>query len=411
MRLLLATRNRGLVGGMETYVQSAIAAFTAAGVEVALLTETGTAPRCESIDVDLWQAWCVADLGFARAMQAAGAWRPDLVYVHGLEDAALESALIDIAPAIYFAHGYHGACISGEKMFKNPAAEPCDRRFGWECLLQYYPRRCGGLSPLTMWRDFQREVSLRDRFIRFAAIVVTSEHSRREYSRVARPEHVFKVPMLVNSPVVERSQAIDAYISRDARRIVCAGRMTALKGGSVLLDALPEVAEALEVPIELTMAGDGPSRAAWEEQAGRITSRYPGVSIKFPGWLTKADLGRLIARSNLHVMPSLWPEPFGLIGAEAACAAVPSAAFDVGGISEWLIDGVGGFLAAANPPSAAGLARAMIKCLRDEQTRARLSRGAFETSRRFRPEVHVAAMLDVFRRLLPQAEAGRARIA
>ena len=42
---------------------------------------------------------------------------------------------------------------------------------------------------------------------------------------------------------------------------------------------------------------------------------------------------------------------------------VPCAAFAVGGIVEWLVDGANGALAPSNPPTAEGLAEAIARCL------------------------------------------------
>ena len=82
--------------------------------------------------------------------------------------------------------------------------------------------------------------------------------------------------------------------------------------------------------------------------------------------------------SDLLVVPSTWPEPFGLIGPEAGLHRLPAAAFAVGGIPEWLSDGVNGRLAPGDPPSAAGLARAIVECVRDPAELARLRNGARE---------------------------------
>jgi glycosyltransferase involved in cell wall biosynthesis len=98
---------------------------------------------------------------------------------------------------------------------------------------------------------------------------------------------------------------------------------------------------------------------------------------------------------DLLVVPSLWPEPLGLIGLEAAACGVPAAAFDVGGIGEWLRDGVNGHLAPANPARPETLAAAIVECLRDPDTHSALSRGAFEIASRHSMGAHVAALLDV----------------
>lgn len=397
MRVVFATRDRELIGGLERYARSAMAALAETGVKVALLAEFAAPHDRESIDAGLGvPAWCVSEIGLSLALEAVREWRPDVVYAQWLENPALADALLEIAPAVYFAHVYHGVCISGDKMHKRPIAVPCDRRFGPECMLQYFPHRCGGLSPVTMWRDYAREMREHRRLSRYSAILTASEHMWAEYARVADRDRVHKIPMLVGKRnTLRRLPGLD----RRGRRMLFAGRMTELKGGHVLLDSIPEVARALNVPLELTMAGEGRSRENWQHQADRLAAQLPGISIRFPGWLDDEQLAQEIARTDLLVMPSLWPEPFGMIGVEAASACIPSVAFDVGGISEWLLDGVSGVMADADPPTPAKLAAAIVKCLSDEDLYLRLSSGALENSRRFDTDAHVAALLAIFERV------------
>jgi glycosyltransferase involved in cell wall biosynthesis len=171
--------------------------------------------------------------------------------------------------------------------------------------------------------------------------------------------------------------------------------MEFLKGGGTLLEALPRVRAALSRPLHVTLAGDGPLRRDWQRQAARVQARAPGLTVEFPGWVAGPERDRIVAGSDLVVMPSLWPEPFGLSGPEAGLRGVPAVAFASGGMPDWLQDGVNGYLAPADPPTAAGLAEAIVNCLRDEDTHARLRRGAAEVARRFSMERHLAALLRV----------------
>src|SRR5262249_47427659 len=156
---------------------------------------------------------------------------------------------------------------------------------------------------------------------------------------------------------------------RDADRsrwnLLFVGRMEQLKGGMILLNALPTIAARLGKPIRLVLAGDGPERATWEKRASRLRLQISSLKIEFTGWVDKSRLDTIYAQTDLLVVPSIWPEPFGRIGPEAGLRGIPVAAFNVGGIKDWLIDGVNGFLAPANPPTAVGLANAVVKCLHD----------------------------------------------
>ena len=94
-------------------------------------------------------------------------------------------------------------------------------------------------------------------------------------------------------------------------------------------------------------------------------------------------------------MPSLWPEPFGLVGLEAARHRLPVAAFAVGGIPDWLRPGVNGYLAPGDPPTARGLADAIIACLKDPETHARLRDGAGRVAAEFSLDRHMDALMRV----------------
>jgi glycosyltransferase involved in cell wall biosynthesis len=113
----------------------------------------------------------------------------------------------------------------------------------------------------------------------------------------------------------------------------------------------------------LIFAGDGPARDRWMRRAASLQSCCNRIRVEFPGWLAGAGLAAAAAKSHLLVMPSLWPEPFGRGGLEVGRWGIPSVAFAVGGIPEWLIEGVNGHLAPGDPATAVGLADAIVRAL------------------------------------------------
>lgn len=401
MRLLIANWSSRQVGGAEAYLDTVIAPLVARGHDVALIAELdGPSDRAPIGVPSQADQWSMSGLGGPEAMRTVRYWAPQLVFVHDLLDPDLEAALLEVAPAVLFAHGYHGTCVSGAKTFKNVAVRPCTRRFGWPCLLHYFPHRCGGWSPLTMMREYERQSRRHDLLSRYAAIVTTSEHMRQEFLRHDVPApRIHKVVHCIRPEPRATAAWREPPRDRDAEgfRLLFVGRMDRLKGGRTLLDALPLVAQALRKPIHLTLVGDGPDRERWERRAARVCAGADQLRVEFAGWLTGDDVDRTFAAADLLVVPSLWPEPFGLVGPEAGQWGVPAAAFAVGGIPEWLEEGVNGFLAPGTPPTAPGLAEAIAKCLRDPDAHARLRRGAKNAARRFSIARHIQELEAVLR--------------
>ena len=122
-----------------------------------------------------------------------------------------------------------------------------------------------------------------------------------------------------------------------------AGRLSPEKGAAEAIDT----ARAAGVPIEVY--GDvydaGYSREQIDPRRGR-----PGVTVH-PG-VPRAALWEIMARAAVVLCPSRWDEPFGLAAAEAQACGTPVVAFRRGGLSEVIVDGVTGFLVAADDVAA-----------------------------------------------------------
>src|SRR5262249_30401824 len=144
-----------------------------------------------------------------------------------------------------------------------------------------------------------------------------------------------------------------------------------LKGPEELLEAADLAARLIGRRLRVVIAGEGQSREALERRARHLESLRAG-SIEVTGWGDAQGRSARLARTCVLAVPSLWPEPFGLVGLEAGLHGVPAVAFDVGGVREWLENGVNGLLVKpAAPPMSrrAKFSEAIATVLRDPKLR------------------------------------------
>jgi glycosyltransferase involved in cell wall biosynthesis len=389
MRILIATWHQCIVGGIETYLRDIVPALRERGHEIALLYENLAPPNQARIDshpdTPNWQ------LSRPTAEQTLGeitAWRPDICFLHGFEEPALQEALATRFPTVLLAHNYHGTCISGNKRFAFPVERPCHKVFGPACLLHYFARGCGGKNPLAMFRHYDLQ---RRRFAllpKYRSIVVTSRAMQDEYIRHGiGADKIHRVPLFPTGQTATEPMACRPR----SGMVLFIGRLTDAKGCHVAIEAVHSASARLQPALELVVAGDGPERARLEKQA-----RRPGARVRFAGWVNSEQRTELLAQADAIVVPSVWPEPFGLVGLEAACHSVPAVGFAVGGIPDWLIPGETGELAPGDPPTVQGLADALVRALADNQHHEKLRAGAWRSTQLFRLAEHVERLEAIF---------------
>ena len=368
MRIAIATHTLARVGGVERYVEQSTRGLIEAGHEVCVFSEDPPARTTDRVRVPAWTpAVGQRSLSLAQALRTYAA---DVVIGHGLRDQAVEQSLAAMHPSVFFAHAYHGTCISGAKAYSFPAVRPCERTFGSGCLLRYYPRRCGGISPVTMLRQYRRQQNLLASVQQHDWLFAISDHIGDEYARHGVPTSRIRV-----LPPPVPPAACCSGETADPNHIVYLGRLESLKGPAVAVGAVAAAALAMSRPLRLTIAGDGTGRRDVQRAVANVPAGVLG-DVRLAGHLNPDACAALLASAGLLVVPSLWPEPFGLVGFEAAAQGVPVAAFRVGGIPEWLIDGVSGHLAELQPDPVAGMRDAIVLALTDPQHHASLRHGA-----------------------------------
>lgn len=388
MRILIANEARTGAGGVETYLAAACDGLRARGHDVALLF-ANSAAETGPTTIASAEWWSVADTDLSRALEQVTRWRPDVCFAHNMRDLDVDDALIGAVPVVKMMHGYFGTCVSGQKAFLSPSPRPCRRLCGPACLALYAPRRCGRLRPASVMSNYRWASRQRALFPRYRSMVVASAHMRDEYiAHGAGADRVHAIPLFVpdHAPQTSVTPTLD---------LLFLGRMTDLKGPSLLLDAADLASASLGRRVSVVMAGDGPLREPLRAKANHLS----GVDADFPGWVDAGARTSLFNRTQMLAVPSVWPEPFGLVGLEAAACGVPAIAFDVGGIREWLTDGVNGRLVAAGDTAA--MSDAIAALLREPAQRATLAAGARATAARLSPAAHLSRLervLDLARR-------------
>ena len=368
MRIAVATHTLARVGGVEAYVEQSVRGLIEAGHDVCVFTED---PRASTTDGLRVPAWTQAPGEQGRTLtRAVRSYAADVVIVHGLADPVVEESLAAMHPSVFFAHAYHGTCISGAKAYSFPAVRPCERTLGGGCLLRYYPKRCGGLSPVTMLQQYRRQQHRLAAVQQHDWLFAISEHIGDEYARHAVPTSRIRV-----LPPPVPPAACGGAVAADPNHVVYLGRLESLKGPAVAVAALAAAASAMSRRLRLTLAGEGAGRRDVQRSIARVPAGVLG-EVRLAGHLNPDACATLLASAGLLIVPSLWPEPFGLVGFEAAAHGVPVAAFRVGGIPEWLIDGVSGHLAEPQPDPVAGLRDAIVLALANPQHHAALRHGA-----------------------------------
>lgn len=124
------------------------------------------------------------------------------------------------------------------------------------------------------------------------------------------------------------------------------GRLAAVKGLPILLEALRAMDRS---GLHLTVIGDGPDRAALEQQA-------QGLPVSFVGYKSQTDVAQALSRTDVFVLPS-FAEGVPVVLMEAMGSAVPVITTRIAGVSELVEDRRSGWLV---PPGDGDALRAAL---------------------------------------------------
>jgi glycosyltransferase involved in cell wall biosynthesis len=260
--------------------------------------------------------------------QALSVFRPNIIHVHNYAH-QLSSSILALArragiPTIATAHDYKLICPAYTAMRDGETCFRCAKGTPVHCLAG----RC--LHGSVSWSAVAAT----------EAVLVRSGRSKRVPGCVLAPSQYMAerlndswlrragVPIhVLRNPIESRPRSVGGAGQGEGLYV---GRLSAEKGLDLLINA------AARAAVPLTIVGDGPERAALEQQSLELSA-----PVRFTGFLMGEALEKEWSRSSFFAMTPNWPENAPLALLEALARGLPALLTSVGGLPE-LVDLYGG---------------------------------------------------------------------
>jgi glycosyltransferase involved in cell wall biosynthesis len=375
----------GDAGGAERYWETVLPALSERGVRVRLLGREVSSRGAFGVEARQI-AWGDEDEppSEAAALEVAAELRrhpSDAVITASVFD----TAVLDVVRAaaahwIVRVHDHRVFCPTGDRVYPQfPAA--CTARMGAACRGATLVRGCVHGPRPDSFRKIAARERLRDVIARADRVLVSSAHMRA----ICRLNGISDGRVAITPPPLPDDAFALATAPRPRDRILLfASRLTARKGLRSLLAALARIA-ADERPL-LVVAGEGER----EEREARADAERDGVAVVWRGKLGASELRAAVDGAWAVAVPSLWPEPFGLVGIEAQARGRPAVAYAVGGIGDW-IDGAGIAVRRGDEAALADAIRSVFDAARWNELAANARKRAEE----YRLDAHVERLMNL----------------
>jgi glycosyltransferase involved in cell wall biosynthesis len=389
-----------LVGGRDLAVQLLSRELARRGHEVDVLTLAGPkGPRTEydgDVRVNRITGWgrilnslyvdpekpfhpTLPDPGLVREIsRLLEERRPDIVHVHSW----LLYSLLPLLPSrttrlVVWLHDYGFVCPKIGYVHRGSVCTGPGYRKCVSCSSEQYgtPKAVALTSGLAIMKPWRGRV---DRYVANSQFVADASAPL-----VARSDQKIDViPPFVPDEAFEAARGPrPSFVPPVGDYLMFAGALGPHKGIDVLLEAW----SGLRNRPPLVLAGI--------RRFDTPTSFPPGVIVT-DDVLPREEVLRGWGHCLAAVVPSVWPEPFGLVAAEAMAAGKPVVASAVGGLAELVQDGVTGIH--VPPGDVLALRDALERIIADAPLRARLGAAGRERAIAYSSDVAVGAWEQVF---------------
>lgn len=201
------------------------------------------------------------------------------------------------------------------------------------------------------------------RHSRFIACI--SHYCQSQLMLFSKPEDWLRLT-IVHCGVDPDQYSVQA-VRGSATQLLYVGRLAAEKGLLILLESLHQMRN-MQVPVHLTLVGDGEDRDLLEQRVAQMGLRD---MVHFAGFANEAGVRAYLQAADVFVLPS-FAEGVPVSLMEAMACGVPVVSTYVGGINELVEPEVTGMLVPASDATA--LALTLNKLLSNPELRQQLAR-------------------------------------
>jgi glycosyltransferase involved in cell wall biosynthesis len=360
MRILLAHTYYKLPGGEDRVFAAESALLRRNGHEVVEYcqhndqTDTMTGPQMAGRTI-----WSSATYSELRTVLEN--WRPDVCHFHNtfpvMSPSAFYAARAEGAPVVVTLHNYRFLCPAATFMRNGSPCEKClGSPFPWQAIRYNCYRGSRGASAATaVMLGAHRLIGTWSRAVDIWIALTGFARSKFVAGGFPSDRVVVKPNFIGSDPgFSERRQEFALFV----------GRLSAEKGIQTLLASW----RALQLPVHLKIAGEGPMKALVEEAAEQDSR------IEYLGQLSGNQVRSLMKQARVLVFPSVWYEGLPLTVLEAYATGLPVIASNLGSLTGLVTPGLTGLH--FEPGNALDLARKVTWCWQDPEATAAMGRHA-----------------------------------
>lgn len=258
-----------------------------------------------------------------------------LVHLHSMPYPEVTTIFLSLNLPVYRSmHEPMMVCPGWAKFLMN-SQKPCTDKPGTNCFISAYTEKCNrSRKPYNLLYSykntkFELDIAVHE----YEKILVYSDYMMDTALGAGIPQN-----KLTKVPSPQNFVEVSKCTSNTSIQILFCGRLNKQKGLHLLIEAIQPLFKKYKA--QLLVVGTGGDEKLFKQQVQDLCITD---FVIFKGWKSRDDLFDIYSKVDFVCIPSIYPDNFPNVVAEAMVHENAVVTFDVGGTSEWFIDGEHGF--------------------------------------------------------------------